>query len=115
MARSKEVFWWSLFSAGGALSALFLPAIVAVTGLAVPHMAGNEHAIRHDVHQTLVWWPVRLVFLGVIGLSFFHCAHRMRHTAMDLGLRHASTALGVLFYGGAIAGCIAAACVLRTW
>ena len=33
MKRSSEAFWWALFSAGGVMAALFVPAFVIVTGL----------------------------------------------------------------------------------
>ena len=36
MTYSREAFWWSLFSAGGVLAALFLPAIILVEGVLDP-------------------------------------------------------------------------------
>ncbi|MES4792526.1 MAG: fumarate reductase subunit D, partial [Chloroflexota bacterium] len=32
--RSNEAFWWSLFSAGGVISAFLLPITILITGLA---------------------------------------------------------------------------------
>ena len=36
MKRSSEAFWWALFSAGGVMAALFVPAFVIVTGFLLP-------------------------------------------------------------------------------
>ena len=44
----------------------------------------------------------------VIFLSLFHCAHRLRHTLMDVGFRHLARILMVVCYGGALAGTIVA-------
>ncbi|MYG81195.1 MAG: hypothetical protein F4187_05235, partial [Gemmatimonadetes bacterium] len=37
---SGEAFWWALFSAGGVMAALFVPAFVIVTGFLLP--TGDE-------------------------------------------------------------------------
>ena len=36
MVKSNEPVWWSLFSAGGVVAALFIPITLILTGLAVP-------------------------------------------------------------------------------
>ena len=113
MKQSSEVFWWSLFSAGGVMSALFLPALIVATGLILPFSAGDDPAARYEqVHKIVAFWPVRLVLFGVIGLSCFHAAHRVRHILMDLGLRHLHGMLIVVCYGGAAVGAVAAAVIL---
>ena len=113
MSRSNEAFWWSLFSAGGVMAALFIPAFIAVTGVVVPFGLGRGADAGYErAHQLVAWWPVRIVLFVVVFLSLFHCAHRIRHILMDLGLRAASTILAVVCYGGALVSSVAAAVVL---
>ena len=113
MPRSNEAFWWSLFSAGGVVSALFLPALVIATGILVPLLASRDAAAAHEhVLAIVTFWPVRLALLAVVFLSFFHAAHRVRHILMDLGWRSTPAVLSVLCYGGAGLGTVAGAVVL---
>ena len=105
MARSKEPIVWSLFAAGGGLSAFALPILILVTGVAVPLGWISASELRE-----LVVHPVaRLALFGVIFLSLFHWAHRFRYVLVDLGLRALNRVFAVLFYGAAIAGTILAA------
>ncbi len=107
MTYSREAFWWSLFSAGGVLAALFLPAIILVTGLFLPFFSGQDvDAVYGRLHDTLSLWWVRCVVFVVVFLSLFHCFHRIRHILMDLGLRHASTTLSLCCYGSAGVGTV---------
>ena len=111
--HSKEAFWWSLFSAGGVMAALFIPAFVIATGLALPFWAaGDDEAVYQHVQRIVSFWVVRLVLFAVIFFSLFHCAHRFRHILMDLGLRTASRTLAVCCYGGALFGAGVAAFLL---
>ncbi len=111
MHHSKEVFWWSLFSAGGVMAALFMPALMIATGVILPKSGPAAYA---QIHETVSFWPVRILLFVVLFLSFFHCGHRVKHILMDLGLRRASGALAVLSYGAATLGTLAAAYVLAT-
>ena len=113
MSRSNEAFWWSLFSAGGVLAALFVPALIVASGFLLPTsdpVIASEHYAQ--VHSAVAWWPVRIVLFLVIFLAFFHCAHRVRHTLMDLGLRHSEAPLMFVCYGGALVGTLAAGIIL---
>ena len=110
---SSEAFWWSLFSAGGVLGALFIPVIVVITGFLLPTDDRVAAVGRYDhLRATVGWWPVRIVLFGVIALCFFHCMHRIRHTLMDLGLRGLDTLLKLICYGGAFLGTAIAAVIL---
>ncbi len=110
---SGEAFWWAIFSAGGVMAALFVPAFVLATGFLLPSGdAGTAAESAGRLEVLAGWWPVKLVLLGVIVLSFFHCAHRIRHTLMDLGLRRFAGFLKLPCYGGALAGSVWAALVL---
>ena len=114
--KSNEAFWWSLFSAGGVMSAMFMPAIVVLCGLVLPWQSGeyDKRAAYEHIHGLVAWWPVRLVLLGVIALSFFHVAHRIRHVLIDLGWRHQTAPLSLVCYGGAITGATTAVWLLLT-
>lgn len=110
MAKATgETIWWSLFAAGGVVVALLVPALIFVTGIAIPfaqigaipelQFAGFPAVAR------LIWSLLgRLVLFVAISLPLFHCAHRIVHTSKDLGLRAAHSLFAVLFYGGAIVG-----------
>lgn len=115
MKHSNEAFWWSLFSAGGVVSALCLPALVIITGLILPAQnAEMGRSAYEHIFDIVSWWPVRLVLFGVIFLSFFHAAHRIRHIVMDLGWRHATAPLSIMCYAGAVAGTGVAGYVIAT-
>ena len=108
MRPSNEPFWWAMFSAGGMILAFILPALVVATGFLVP--AGSVEFEQLD--NLFGFWLIRLAVLGVAFLSFFHAAHRIRHTLKDLGLRSIATPLAVVCYLGALAGTIWAATVV---
>ena len=40
--KSNEAFWWSLFSAGGVASAMFMPACLVVVGVILPNQYLDE-------------------------------------------------------------------------
>ncbi len=116
MTHSREAFWWSLFSAGGVLAALFLPAIILVTGLFLPFFSGQDvDTVYGRLHATLSMWWVRGLIFVVVTLSLFHCFHRIRHILMDLGLRHASTTLSLCCYGSAGVGTVLIGVFMIRW
>ena len=113
MKQTREAFWWSLFSAGGVMSALFIPALILVTGFLLPFMTGDATEAAYEQVGALVsFWLVRLVLFGVIMLTMFHCAHRIRHVLIDVGARPLAPMLSFCCYGGAMAGTVAAAIIL---
>jgi len=112
MRTSGEAFWWSLFAAGGVLAALFIPVFALLTGFMLPFSGADRAEQFARVHGVVGWWPVRLLLLVVIGLTFFHCAHRIRHVVMDLGVHGADRALATVCYGGALLGTLAAVVVV---
>jgi fumarate reductase subunit D len=111
--RSNAPIFWSLFGAGGVLSALLAPVLVYITGIAVPTGAGMP--------PEALAYPRVLAFaqnLGgkaalfvVIALFLWHAAHRIYHCLHDFGV-HPGTATKVVLYGSAFAGSAAAACLL---
>lgn len=104
MAKSNEPIWWSLFSAGGVVAAIFLPITVVLTGIAVP--AGWISAA--GLHE-LVGHPLgRFYLFLLISLPMFHWAHRFRYVAVDLGLKGLGGFLPFFCYTAAILGTITA-------
>lgn len=100
--RSAPLFWL-LFAAGGTASAMVLPALAVVTGMAVPAGWISESELIALVRNPLT----RLVLVGLVFLFLFHWAHRFRYALVDLGLRRLGNQAW-LFYGAAGAGTILA-------
>jgi succinate dehydrogenase subunit D len=98
-----HLFWWFLFSQGGVLTALLLPAHVLVQGVLGP-LGIVPVADRHyDTWVSVLGNPlVKLYLLVFFAFAFFHFAHRLRYLLVDLGLHAAkSPPAQVVFYGGA--------------
>jgi len=101
MRRSSEPFFWSLFSAGGMLAALALPAVVAVLWIA-PALGWLEPLGRDGVLALLESPLARLGIFALVALSLFHWAHRFRFTLYDgLQLKHLFGLIATFCYGGA--------------
>lgn len=115
MGRAKhprEAYLWALFSSGGMLAALLLPALFFVLFLAEP--LGIVGAPPHSNALELVIHPVtRLLLFGLVALCLFHWAHRFRYTLYDgLQLYHLNTVIAVLTYGTAALLTLGAAVLL---
>jgi fumarate reductase subunit D len=96
--RSNEPFFWSLFSAGGVITALLAPVLIIVVGFVVP--AGQ---VGFDRLERILTNPVgRLVLFGLAFLTFFHWAHRFRHLLADMGLKSVALPLAVSCYVAAL-------------
>jgi fumarate reductase subunit D len=110
--RSIEPLLWLLFSAGGVLAALLLPAVVFLFGVAFP--LGWLSAPSHEHLLAVLHHPLSRVILFLLCLlSLFHWAHRFRYTLYDgLQIKHLNELIGVFCYGGAILGSIVACYVL---
>jgi fumarate reductase subunit D len=110
--RSIEPLLWTLFSAGGVLSALAVPVLVLLFGIAFP--LGWLPAPDYDHLRTLVGHPIARAGLFVLcALSLVHGAHRFRYTLYDgLQIKHLDELINLLCYGGAVAGTVWAAALL---
>jgi fumarate reductase subunit D len=110
--RSNEPFFWSLFSSGGMLSALVMPALAFVVWFAIPQ--GWVETPGYDHLRRLVGHPlVRLGLFTLITLSAFHWGHRFRFTLYDgLQLHHLFGLIATVCYGGAVLISILGAWVL---
>jgi fumarate reductase subunit D len=117
MARHPmEPFLWLLFSAGGVLSALLIPALLFFFGVAFP--LGWVSPPDHAHLSAVLGHPVtRVALLGLCVLALFHWAHRFRYALYDgLQLKHLERAINLFCYGGALAGsAVAGYLLLSAW
>ena len=102
--RHPEPLLWMLVSAGGVVSAMLLPALALLFGVAFP--LGWLNPPGYDQLRTLLAHPLTaIVMFSLCTLSLFHWAHRFRHTLYDgLQIKHLNEMVAVLSYGAAIAG-----------
>ncbi len=111
---SPEPLLWMLFSAGGMVTALMVPILLFLFGIAFPldWITPPDHAHLLAVLRN---WITRLVLFGLCALALAHWAHRFRYTLYEgLQLRRFSAPIIVVCYGGAVAGTVIAAIVLLT-
>ena len=113
--RSQEPFFWALFSGGGMLAALLMPALALVLCFALP--LGWSGAPSHaELTGKLAHPLVRLALFGFITLSLFHWAHRFRFTLYDgLQLSHLYGLIATVSYGAATALTLITAYLLWTF
>ncbi len=104
VSKNNDPFWWTLFGAGGTISAFFIPIHVVLMGIAIP--LGWFDTMDYDRYLELARHPLaRLYLFAVISLSLFHWAHRFRYTLYDgLQLKHLEQYIVVFCYGIATAG-----------
>jgi len=113
MKRSNEPIFWSLFGAGGVLSALVAPILIFITGIIAPiglWMPGQALAYSR-VLGFAQHWLGKLMLMAVISLFLFHAVHRIYLGLHDIGV-HAGTAARVAAYGSALLGTLIAAYLL---
>jgi fumarate reductase subunit D len=110
--RPLEPFLWMIFSAGGTLAAMAMPALIFLLGLAFP--LGWIAAPSFDDLHRLVGHPLtRLALLALCTLSLVHWAHRFRYTLYDgLQIKHLNEMIDAFCYGGAVLGSLVAAYLL---
>ena len=110
---SNAPIFWSLFGAGGMLSALIGPALVFITGIAVPSgLLPGLMSYQHTLAFARNGAGKLFLFL-VVSLFLWHGAHRIFHSLHDLGL-HTGTLAKLLCYGLAFAS-LAWAILLPWW
>ena len=103
-----EALFWMLFGAGGFLAALFLPGLILGV-LLIGGSGGFEVGLAYDRVHWLVASGLGRVLVGAfLVLVIWHCAHHLRHLALDLGGHALAAPAAYLCYAGAIAGTVAA-------
>ena len=110
--RQIEPFLWLLFSAGGVLSALVMPSLLFLFGLAFP--LGWLSPPGHATLLALLSHPLtRAALVLLCTLSLCHWAHRFRYTLYDgLQVKHLNEVIFSLCYGGAVVGTVVAGYLL---
>ena len=106
MAKSNKPVVWGLFAAGGTATAFITPALVLLTLLpafgVMPELLAYDNLRGFAGH-----WLGKLVLFGIVFLSSWHAAHRLRITLHDFGVR-ADTAVAVVVYLAAAAATLSA-------
>ena len=102
MAISSKPIVWGPFAAGGTVTAFVTPVLILLTLLAalghVPDLLAYDR-----LHALAGHWLVKLAIAGVVFLSLWSAAHRLRITCYDLGVR-ADIAVASVVYAVALAG-----------
>lgn len=102
MAISNKPIVWGPFAAGGTLTAFLTPVLVLLTSLVA--LGHAPDLLAYDrLHAFLGHWLVKVVVAGVVFLSLWSAAHRLRITCYDLGVR-ADVAVATVVYAVALAG-----------
>jgi fumarate reductase subunit D len=109
LTRSSKPIFWSLFGAGGLLSALFGPMLVLLTAIAIPlGLLLPQGTLSYARVLAFVhWWPGKLAVFVTVWLFSFHALHRFYHTLHDFGL-HISAGGKALAHG--VAGVMTLVC-----
>jgi len=110
MAKSNKPIVWGLFAAGGTVTAFVTPVLIVLTLLAA---LGHAPAmLSYDkLHSFGAHWFGKVSLFVVVSLSLWGCAHRLRITCYDFGLR-ADLLVAVVVYAAAFAGTVATAVYL---
>ena len=100
LKRTHEPIVWSLFGAGGVLSAMFGPMLILVTTILVPLgiLLPTETLSYSRVLAFAQWWPGALAILAVVSLFMFHAMHRLCHSLHDFGF-HTGRGAQLVCYG----------------
>ncbi|MDH5628880.1 MAG: fumarate reductase subunit D [Gammaproteobacteria bacterium] len=102
LKASNKPIIWSLFAAGGTVTALLFPALILLFALAVPFGLLPAELFSYDRIQGMLDNTfIKLIVFALLFLSIWHAAHRMRITAHDFGIR-ADGFIAFLFYSIAL-------------
>jgi fumarate reductase subunit D len=110
MAKSHKPVVWFPFAAGGTVIAFCIPVIVVLSFLAaLGHVPSGLSYER--MHAFAGNGLGKLIIFGVLALSLWSSAHRLRCTFYDFGVR-ADTLVATVLYVAAIVASIASALLL---
>jgi fumarate reductase subunit D len=106
MARSNKPIVWGPFAAGGTLTAFVTPALILLTLLVALGHAPDLLAYER-LHAVASHWLAKLAIVGIVFLSLWSAAHRLRITLYDVGVR-ADTLVATAVYLIAVGGTLGA-------
>jgi fumarate reductase subunit D len=96
MAKSNKPIVWGPFAAGGTVTAFVTPALIMLTLLVA--LGHTPAGLTYDaLREILGHWLSKLIVFGVISLSLWSQAHRLRITFFDFGVRHDHAVAAVLY------------------
>ncbi|MBX2800749.1 MAG: fumarate reductase subunit D [Myxococcales bacterium] len=108
-----EPILWSLFGAGGMVSAFLVPAHIVIFGLMFPLGYVTAEAMSYEAMLELVQNPLVKVYLMIlIALPLFTFAHRTRFTLHELNMKGGDSIYAPLLYGSAVVGAALSAWVI---
>lgn len=112
LIHKLEPLWWILFGAGGFVAGFFLPALLLGVLILAPLGLLGDGLSYQRAHMLASSLPGK-VFLGaVISLVLWHCAHHLRHFALDLAGHKAAPFAAYASYGLALVGTVATLAIL---
>ena len=110
--RAVHPLPWLLFSAGGVMSAMFLPILLFLFGFAFA-LEWISPPSYTQLHGVLANPLSRLVLFGVCMLSLVHAAHRLRYALYHgFQIKRRQKLVAAVCYGGAAVGTAVAAVLL---
>ena len=113
LKRSNAPIFWGLFGAGGMFSALVGPALVFITGIAVP--MGLLFPSGTMSYPKMLAFSQNFIGKGfifaVIALFLWFAVHRIYHSLHEFGI-HAGMGAKLLCYGSAFAATVVSASIL---
>ena len=87
---------WGPFAAGGTITAFLTPVLILLTLLvALGH--APELFTYERLHAFASYWPAKMLIVGVVFLSLWSAAHRLRITCYDFGLRADTLVASVVY------------------
>ncbi len=100
MKRSNEPIFWSLFGAGGMLSALVGVALVFITGIGVPLaiLVSQDLMQYQNMLGFAQHWLGKIVVFAIIVLFLWHAALRILNMLHDFGV-HTGAGARLFVYG----------------
>jgi fumarate reductase subunit D len=101
MAKSNKPIIWGPFAAGGTVTAFVIPALIVLTLLAA--LGHPPRGLQYEaLREALGHWFWKLVVFGVLTLSLWSSAHRLRITFFDFGVRQDKAVAAILYALAAI-------------
>ena len=112
MAIAKKAFIWALFAAGGTITAFIFPVLIALFLLVSAGMV-PENLTPAGIQAFSGNIFGKLILLGVLVLSLWHAAHRLRVVCHDFGIRNDLWVARVLYFLATIGTVVTAVLLIR--